>query len=439
LNPYGVIHNLRIIQTKSEKGKSMELFEKTTLKRIIAGLILLLVFTGPGYPEAGAETTDLPERIVLNLTQTPHLSQAVTWRSEEKGDAPVAQIVPVSLLLEAESHAVTVKADTCQIKIDESQDAFHHSVVFESLVPDTAYAYRVGNDPYWGEWSRFKTASDSQNAFTFVFFGDIQEQVAALGAQLFRTAVLAVPDAAFWLFAGDMMDNGPDDREWAEFFDAVSWMPKTFSLVPVPGNHEYPDPRIIPRNERRITPLWRPHFTLPENGPPGLEETAYSLDYQGVCLIVLNGNEPLDAQAEWLETVLSRNTADWIIVAIHQPVYSISTRRHVTRFQEVLVPIFDRYAVDLVLQGHDHGYARTKALKNHQPVTGKEKGTVYIISNSGPKFYPVSDRYDHLMARTGSKEMLFHTIDVDETTLRFTAFDLMQQPVDEVVIHKNIP
>jgi hypothetical protein len=43
------------------------------------------------------------------------------------------------------------------------------------------------------------------------------------------------------------------------------------------------------------------------------------------------------------------------------------------------------------------------------------------------------------MARTGSKEMLFHTIDVDETTLRFTAFDLMQQPVDEVVIHKNIP
>jgi hypothetical protein len=35
--------------------------------------------------------------------------------------------------------------------------------------------------------------------------------------------------------------------------------------------------------------------------------------------------------------------------------------------------------------------------------------------------------------------MLFHTIDVDETTLQFTAFDLMRQPVDEVVIHKSMP
>jgi hypothetical protein len=72
-------------------------------------------------------------------------------------------------------------------------------------------------------------------------------------------------------------------------------------------------------------------------------------------------------------------------------------------------------------------------------VTGNEKGTVYIISNSGPKFYPVSDRYDHLMARTGAREMLFHTIEVDGNILRFTAFDLMRQPVDEMVIHKNIP
>jgi acid phosphatase type 7 len=417
----------------------MKRFENRLLRRIIAGWFLLLVFTGQGLTGIPAAAGPLPERIVLNLTQTPHLSQAVTWRSGEKGKLPAAQIVPVYLLLEAETHAVTVKADTCRVKIDESRYAFHHSVVFESLVPDTEYAYRVGDDPHWSEWSRFKTASDRNDPFRFVFFGDIQEQVAALGSQLFRTAVLAVPDAAFWLFAGDMMDNGPDDREWTGFFDAVSWMPKTFPLVPVPGNHEYPDPRIIPRDERRITPLWRPHFTLPDNGPPGLEETVYSLSYQGVCFIVLNGNEQMDVQAAWLETILSQNTAAWTVVTVHQPVYPISARRHDTTIQEKLVPVFDRFAVDLVLQGHDHGYARTRALKNHQPVTGTEKGTVYIISNSGPKFYPVSDRYDHLMARTGSREMLFHTIDVDQTTLRFTAFDLMRQPVDEVVIHKIMP
>lgn len=417
----------------------MKQFKKIPLGLIISGLFLLLVFADPGVPGTLGAEAHSPERIVLNLTLTPHLSQAVTWRSRKKGRMPAAQIVPVTLLLESESHAVTVKAVTSRVKTGKKSDVFHHSVVFESLVPDTEYAYRVGDALHWSEWSRFKTASDRNDPFCFVFFGDVQEQVAALGSQLFRTAVLALPDAAFWLFAGDMMDNGPDDREWAGFFEAVSWMPKTFPLVPVPGNHEYPDPRIIPRNERRITPLWRPHFTLPDNGPPGLEETVYSLSYQGLCLIVLNGNEQMNVQAEWLETLLSRNDATWTIVSIHQPVYPISTRRHDTTIQETLVPVFDRYAVDLVLQGHDHGYARTRALKHHRPVTGTEKGTVYIISNSGPKFYPVSDRYDHLMARTGSGEMLFHTLDVDDTTLRFTAFDLMGQPVDEVVIHKSRP
>jgi 3',5'-cyclic AMP phosphodiesterase CpdA len=406
---------------------------------MIAGLLLVLIFAGSGDTRPTAVTKYLPERIVLNLTQTPHLSQAVTWRSRGKGVFPAAQIVPVSHLLDTQSHAATVKAVTCRVKTGEKRTAWHHSVVFDSLLPDTEYAYRVGDAPNWSEWSRFKTASDRADAFSFVFFGDVQEQVAALGSQMFRTAVLASPDAAFWLFAGDMMDNGPDDREWAAFFEAVSWMPKTFPLVPVPGNHEYPDPRIIPKNERRITPLWRPHFTLPDNGPPGLEETVYALTYQGLRLVVLNGNEQIGIQAAWLETFLSENTGEWTVVAIHQPVYPITTRRHVTRFQETLVPIFDRFAVDLVLQGHDHGYARTVALKNNQPVTGTEKGTVYIISNSGPKFYPVSDRYDHLMARTGSREMLFHTIEVDENSLRFRAFDWMKQLVDEVAIQKNLP
>ncbi|MFO8083891.1 MAG: metallophosphoesterase [Desulfobacterales bacterium] len=121
----------------------------------------------------------------------------------------------------------------------------------------------------------------------------------------------------------------------------------------------------------------RPHFTLPDNGPPGLEETVYHFEYQGVRIIVLNGNEQIETQADWLKTVLSRNKSAWTIVALHQPVYSISEHRNSTAFQELLVPVFDRFSVDLVLQGHDHGYARTRGLKNHNPVTGSEIGSRY--------------------------------------------------------------
>jgi acid phosphatase type 7 len=408
-------------------------------KCLAATGVLLLVFSFFANAQIQTAVDLLPERVVLNVTPSPHDSQAVTWRTRQKGTAPAAQIILLSNLLNLETGISCFKADTSRVETGDTGQAYHHSVVFDDLSADTEYAFRVGDDPNWSEWCRFRTASDGPAPFTIVFFGDIQIQVHALGSQLFRTAAMAVPDAAFWLFAGDMVDNGPDDREWAEFFAAVSWMPRTFPLVPVPGNHEYPDPRITPPGDRQITPLWRPHFTLPDNGPPGLEETVYYFAYQGVLFIILNGNEQIETQAAWLEAVLSQNTPEWIIVCIHQPVYPISTRRHSTTFQEVFVPVFDRFGVDLVLQGHDHGYARTVALKNHRAVTEKETGTVYIISNSGPKFYKISDRYDPIMARTGSHEMLFHTIQVKDNTLHFKAFDMMKQPVDEVVIPKSTP
>ena len=35
-------------------------------------------------------------------------------------------------------------------------------------------------------------------------------------------------------------------------------------------------------SSKHITGHWRAQFALPENGPKGLEETAYYVDYQGV-------------------------------------------------------------------------------------------------------------------------------------------------------------
>ena len=123
-------------------------------------------------------------------------------------------------------------------------------------------------------------------------------------------------------------------------------------------------------------------------------------------------------------------------VVIHQPVYPISQRKTHTDFQDLLVPVFDRHSVDLVLQGHDHGYARTVSLKNHQPVSEKEKGVVYIISNSGPKFYPPGDRYDHLMAKTLSRTMGFQSVRVEGNTLQYRAYGLAKEAVDTFEIKK---
>lgn len=64
-------------------------------------------------------------------------------------------------------------------------------------------------------------------------------------------------------------------------------------------------------------------------------------------------------------------------------------------------------------------------------------GTGYVISNAGPKFYPPSSPYDHLMAKTGSRAMLFQSIRVDNNTLQYTACTFTNKVYDAFEIHKQ--
>ena len=165
--------------------------------------------------------------------------------------------------------------------------------------------------------------------------------------------------------------------------------------------------------------LWRAHFTLPENGPDKLEETAFYIDYQGVRLIFLNGNRKYEEQVEWMESLLSNNRNRWTIVAIHQPFYSTGKKRDNPKLRELFLPLIDKYTVDLVLQGHDHSYGRTYKLRNGKIVDDSEKGTVFVVSVSGPKFYVLNERCRHLMKKVGTDVQLFQVITVDKDVLRF--------------------
>lgn len=203
----------------------------------------------------------------------------------------------------ASLNALSVDAKSQTVDIGGDRTVVHHAVVFKDLAPDTMYA-------------------------------------------------------DFWHFVGDLMDNGDQDGEWGELFDAM-WIPRTTPIIMLPCNHEYPNRRKVKGADYHLFHLWRPHFTLPENGPAGLGETVYFIDYQGgVRLVMLNGNERLDEQALWLENVLADNPTPWTIVAIHQPMYSTGKYRDSQTWQNLFVPIFDKYRVDLVLQGHDHTYSR---------------------------------------------------------------------------------
>ncbi|MCD4744594.1 MAG: metallophosphoesterase family protein, partial [Desulfobacteraceae bacterium] len=330
------------------------------LKKLILCISLFLITSCIASQDQTSQyyNVDPPERIILNLTKKPSNSQAVTWRTRNKALSPKAQITALTNSGNLQESIKTINALSEKVNLEKGKFVYHHSIVFNNLKPNTIYAYRVGTDDNFSEWNQFKTASEKHKPFKFVYLGDPQEEIKSLCSRAFRAAYKKAPTADFWLFVGDLVDNGDRDEEWDEFFYGLGFIPRTTPMILIPGNHEYPDKRYVHGKDFKLSHLWQPHFTLPENGPPGLEESVYFIDYQGVRFVMLNGNEKLEEQSIWLDKILSENPQSWTIAAIHQPIYSTAKYRKNLKKKKLLVPIFDKYSVDLVLQGHDHSYSR---------------------------------------------------------------------------------
>lgn len=98
-----------------------------------------------------------------------------------------------------------------------------------------------------------------------------------------------------------------------------------------------------------------------------------------------------------------------------------------------LKPLIDRFGVDLVLQGHDHTYAR--GMENVPMEDGKAPGTMYVVSVSGPKMSEVL-RADW-MDRTAGHTQLYHIIDIDNNILRFSAYTATGELYDQFELHKS--
>ena len=189
-----------------------------------------------------------------------------------------------------------------------------------------------------------------------------------------------------------------------------------------------------------ITGHWRAQFNLPQNGPAGLEETAYYIDYQGARIISLNSNEGQDKQAEWLHEILGRNPNRWTIITFHHPIYSSAKERDNVKIRKLWQPIFDKYHVDLVLQGHDHTYARTgletTALEDSNGSTlVPESGTVYVNSVAGPKQYSLDRKPSQ--KRTAEGTQLYQVISIDGDSLRLEARTALGDLYDAFALKKR--
>jgi hypothetical protein len=384
-----------------------------------------------------------PDRINVTFTEDPATGFSITWRTDTSINSGMAELALATAAPRfwrngTQQQATTTSFDGSIVE-GETVQANYHSVTFTGLQPDTVYAYRVGDGTVWTEWFHIRTASAEPEPFKFIYFGDAQNDIQQLWSRVIRAAYAKAPDAKFLVHAGDLVNRAHRNVEWGEWFYAGSYIHSILPGISVPGNHEY-DAYTAEEDEQDIDHLsthWKPQFTLPDNGVEGLEETNYYVDYQGVRIIGLNSNEQIEEQAEWLREILADNPNNWTVATFHHPIFSSSEGRDNEDRRAAWKPVFDEFQVDLVMQGHDHTYARGRTVNVPTGVNVREPvaGTVYVNSVSGRKMYELKEdgwgQYEGVdMERSAENTQLFQVIHVSPDTMKFRAYTAMGDEYD---------
>lgn len=237
----------------------------------------------------------------------------------------------------------------------DSAGKYIHQAALTGLAAGSDYTYTLENGAYS---SGFTTAAQD-GPFTFAFLTDTQvafdsdaRATAALFDQLNRR-----DDLAFVYMAGDFTDSSRDERQWELLFrgggthaGAGQKFLGSHLLAAAQGNHD--------------NSTFSGHIAAPSAGTD-LGSVVYSFDYSNVKFIVLNLNNAgtREAQADFLrrETAAAKAAGQWVIAGFHQSLYSGAGHivdSSIISARKFWSPLLAELGVDVVLQGHDHVYAR---------------------------------------------------------------------------------
>jgi hypothetical protein len=378
-------------------------------------------------PEPSYMPSSNPGRILLTWSGDPFSSRDVTWQSDTATHSGALQITNNSTPGDTVFYSATSKI----IKTSGGASTFFR-VGIKNLKSGQSYRYRVANGNHWSDWSDFKIGNSTGSAYSFIYIGDVQDSINGVSGKLFHRAAESQPDAAFMMFIGDMIER-PHDAYWGEWFRAGGALFRTIPVIATPGNHEYYKGLIQKLDER-----WMTHFSFPQNGPPDFLGRVCYWDYQNTRYISLdtNGIQSIPSaleQRKWLKSVLENTHQRWIVVMMHHPVYSTSRGRDYFYLRALFKPLFDKYDVDLILEGHDHAYGRAAHIVNDE---FKEKqGAVYVVTHASPKLYDIgfADKMDKLATNT----QMYQLLDVSNDSVRYRAYTSEGTYFDGFTIHKN--
>lgn len=287
-----------------------------------------------------------------------------------------------------------------------------HIITIENLKPNTRHFYGVasGNTVLQASTDNYFVTNPpvgTEQKVTIWALGDMgmgTEAQKSVYQQYLKYTNKTHTD--LWLLLGDnAYAQGYDwefQQRFFEYYQNDRLMKQTV-IFPSPGNHDYTPTtnRII---EDPILDYFK-IFNMPTNGEvggiPSKSKAYYSYDYANIHFISLDsyGIEALDKylyspdskQMKWLEEDLKANKQKWTIVYWHHPPYTMGSRNSDTEselksIRQNVVPVLEKYKVDLVLNGHSHVYERSQMIKGHYGLEATFNQQQHGISTSSARY-----------------------------------------------------
>ncbi|MDB5220207.1 MAG: Ser/Thr protein phosphatase family protein [Myxococcaceae bacterium] len=384
----------------------------------------------------------------------PSHTAVVTWETASASRAARVRIAttPAGPFLPVSGYSWTTPPPEVGFGANEPATSMHE-VHLCGLEAGRTYYYQAGGGApeTWSATQSFTTVPAS-GAVTVGILGDARDKVDVWQATQRRMRDRAVN---LQVTTGDLVFTGTQQSLYDQWLGAI-WKdpadPNRFvtlgqqMMVMLAGNHENDAARFFGA------------FSVPGTGP--YAETFASFDAGNTHFVVLD-DQPLALLADgdhaktmlaWLEGDLTRadqNRAKvpFVLVVHHRGLYTTSnhaTDSDVLDLRATLAPMYDAHHVDVVVNGHDHAYERTKTLRAGSDARGAPStvasgaGTVYVVNaGAGADPYSVGAAdFIEKSATFGGKtgfDGVYGVLTLDARKLTLTTYGLSASGTDPVL------
>nr|CAD6606550.1 3',5'-cyclic adenosine monophosphate phosphodiesterase CpdA [Pseudorhizobium flavum] len=188
--------------------------------------------------------------------------------------------------------------------------------------------------------------------------------------------------------------SGADDPIWTTVFEETySRAALDVPWYAVLGNHDHKGDSQAQIDYTRRNPRWnmpKPYYALHREFS-GVAADFLFIDTTPIAdapwwRTLVWSDPSVTGQLRWLEQELQRSTARWKIVVGHHPVYSGGSHGSTEALVDVLPPLFERYGVQLYINGHDHDLQHIKRAGTSYVTSGAAANTREVQPIDGTLF-----------------------------------------------------